>query len=365
MSLPQVLKVPYFLYKRFLLMKASDAYWKRKIGSRALCIDGRTLDPRAQALIELQGEFGVPASQWTVPMLRGGYNKSMELFDGPKHPLKKVEDISISLPERDIKGRLYDPNPGVQQRPGLVYFHGGGFVIGGLESHDRFCRKIALETGNPVIAVDYRLGPEHKFPAPQFDALDSWKWVQAHSETLGLDASKISVAGDSAGAGLALLVTSEASKGELGHIPVATALVYPPMMNTPKTVSRDVLAKENIVLTQELLDWFSSHFVVQTKNGQERLLSPMDHAISGKINPTWIRVCGFDPLRDDGQLVANQLETLGALIDFAEFEDLYHGFIGASAILKDVDAMIADLARFINKHTQYVAGDVQDTEAAQ
>ena len=123
MSSAMLFKLPYFMWTRFMLMRGSDAYWERRIGSRALKVGGRTLKAKAQSLIELQGEFGVPAEQWTVPMIRGGYNKSMSLFDGPKHSLAKVEDLTLDLPGRSVGGRLYDPKPGEKGRGCLLYNH--------------------------------------------------------------------------------------------------------------------------------------------------------------------------------------------------------------------------------------------------
>ncbi|MEP3245611.1 MAG: alpha/beta hydrolase [Sneathiella sp.] len=356
MSASMIFKIPYFMAKRYMLMKASNRYWQRKMRGKSLKVDGRTLNPRAQALIELQSEFGAPVEQWTVPMIRGGYTKSMSLFDGLKQDVTVVKDLTLNLSGRTIRARLYDPKPEQSDKPCLLYFHGGGFVIGGLESHDRLCRKIALQSDAPVVAVDYRLGPENRFPAAMLDALDSWTWLQEKAASFDIDPMRITVGGDSAGAALALLITGEASKGELGSVPIATTLIYPPMMDTPDTSSRRLLSKENIVLTKDLLDWFSEHFSDDSQVEYQDYLSPLKTAVKGKIGPVWIRTCGFDPLRDDGVIIDHRLKELGADVDFAEYDDLYHGFIGASAILVDVDKMVADLARFV------VANSVEKSE---
>jgi len=347
MSAAMLLKLPYFLYKRYQLMNGSDTYWKKKVGNSALIVDGRTLNPRAQSLIALQGKFSPHVEQWTVPMLRGGYNKSMELFDGPKHPITKIEDLRIDLEGRDLKARLYDPAPEKTNRPMMMYFHGGGFVIGGLESHDRFCRKIALQSGYPVLAVDYRLGPENRFPAAMLDALDSWDWLIRNADRFSVNTDQLIVGGDSAGAALSLLVMGEAAKGRFSAKPATNILIYPAMMDAPETKSRQLLGDKDIVLNKDLLDWFMGNFLDASQTEYEDLLAPLNGCERGNIAPTWIRTCGFDPLRDEGEMIAHDLEALGTEIDLKEYEDLYHGFIGVSAILPDVDRMIADMTAFM------------------
>ncbi len=349
-----LLKLPYFLIKRQRLMKASDHYWRKKMQGRQLKIDGRTLDPRAQGLFELQEKFSAPMAKWTPAMLRAGYNKSVELFDGPKAPVSSVEDIDIALPGRTIRGRFYGRDKDIDGQACLLYFHGGGFVIGDLESHDRLCRKLANATGQPVLAIDYRLGPENRYPAAMEDALDCWAWLQTAASGFGFSPARISVAGDSAGAALALLIAAEASKGSMGHKPIAAGLIYPPHTLIEQTSSRDLLSGENIVLTQELMDWFGANFMPEELANAEKYLAPLGAAVAGEVAPTWILTCGFDPLRDDGKYIAGLLEDLETDVSIQEYEDLYHGFIGASALFSKVDDMVLDLAGFLCKYDSAV-----------
>jgi len=342
-----LLKIPYFLYQRHRLIKRSDAYWEQKMQGKLMEIDGRSVNPRAQALFDLQEEFSIPASKWTPALVRAGYLKSVELFDGPKPKIACVEDITIDLPERSLAGRLYRNYEGNETGACLLYFHGGGFVIGDLKSHDGLCRKIAKETGQAVLAVDYRLGPENRYPAAMDDALDCWRWLQTEGARHNIDASKVSVGGDSAGAALAVLVSAVASKGNLGHQPISAALIYPLHMTVETTQSRQLLSGENIVLTQELMDWFSSNFVSDDTLANPEHLNALSNATPGNMPPTWILTCGFDPLRDDGVLVAEEIRKLGAPVKFQEYEGLYHGFIGASALFGEVDEMVKDLSNFV------------------
>ncbi|MBE7637459.1 alpha/beta hydrolase fold domain-containing protein [Sneathiella sp. P13V-1] len=347
-----LLKIPYFLYKRNRLMKASDAYWEKKMKGKCLELDGRTIKPRAQALMNLQEMFAVPVEKWTPKKVRFGYRKSVELFDGPKLPVNEVRDFSVDLEGRTLGARLYKHQTANENSPAIVYFHGGGFVIGDLDTHDGVCRRLARESGYAVIAIDYRLGPESPYPAAMQDAVDSWVWLQQNADSLGIDETKISAAGDSAGAALAIVVGSVASKGEIGHKPTALGLIYPPSMTVDTTSSRELLKQENIVLNEELLDWFSSQFASEETTLNPSYLQSLENAVAGNMPPSWILTCGFDPLRDDGGIVRDQLTKLGSEVSFKEYEDLYHGFIGASALFKEVDEMAADLSVFIKKSTE-------------
>lgn len=344
-----LLKLPYFLYKRRMLISAGDWYWQKKMAGKTLELDGRKLKPRAQALFDLQAKFAVPVKYWTPENVRAGYLKSVELFDGPKPGVKEVRDISINLPGRDLKARLYDNIPGAEDKPCLLYFHGGGFVIGDLQTHDGLCRRLSRETGQKVLAVDYRLGPEHNFPAAMDDAIDSWVWVQQNAGGLNIDPARVSVAGDSAGAVLALLISAKASQGDMGQIPAAMGLIYPADLTVTSTPSRELLGGENIILTKELMDWFNGNFVSDAMTADHPHMTAVENAVVGNLPPTWILTCGFDPLRDDGKSIAEKLIALKAEVHAIEYADLYHGFIGAAALFAEVDDMVRDLGDFIRK----------------
>ncbi|GLQ07793.1 alpha/beta hydrolase [Sneathiella chinensis] len=345
-----IAKIPYFLMMRSRLLTRSDAYWEKRVGDRAPEIDGRRLKPRAQGLIELQERLSIPSQHWTPALLRNGYDKSVEMFDGPRPEVRQVRDMDISLPGRTLAARLYDNEAtGQEARPCLVYFHGGGFVIGGLESHDGLCRKLARELAHPVLAIDYRLGPENRFPAAMEDALDVWRWVQENAADLNLDPAALSVAGDSAGAALSLLVAAWASRGEVGARPRSLGLIYPPLALVHDTPSRDRLKDEKVILTGELLEWFMAHFVSEDMAEGHPYLAPLDYAVAGNLPPAWILTCGFDPLRDDGEMIRDRLRHLGARVEHTEYPDLYHGFIGASALFSEVDDMVKSLSRFMTE----------------
>lgn len=355
MLLKLLLKLPHILITRRRLIKQDRDYWDDRMAGQCLQVGGRTLNPKAQAFIDLQMSMTAPVAEWTPALIRTGYNQSVAFFDGPKLPVSNVEDISIPLEGRILGARFYGESTSDKTRPALLYYHGGGFVIGGLESHDRLCRKIARDTGQPVIAVDYRLGPENRFPAAYEDAIDSWQWLQDNAEKFNLDPTQISVAGDSAGGLLALLVSALASKGTMGNIPFAAGLIYPAMWGDVDTKSRKTLADENVVLNSDLLTWFSDNFLSGDENSHVEYLNALDDATQGKMPATWVLTCGFDPLRDEGEMIAERLQALGARVDQKEFSELYHGFIGASAIFPEVNEMVRDMCNFILDQQKQVA----------
>ncbi|WP_169568312.1 alpha/beta hydrolase [Sneathiella limimaris] len=328
-------------------MSASDAYWQRKMSGQLLELDGRQFKPRAQALMNLQEMFAVPPQNWTVRNMRGAYRKSVALFDGPKPAVREVRDITLELKGRNLKGRVYDNRPIEDYKPALLFFHGGGFVIGDLETHDGVCRRIARYTGAKVISVAYRLAPEHPFPSGLDDALDSWVWLQEQAENLKVDPTQLYVAGDSAGAVLSLLVTATASKGKIGVQPAATGLIYPADLMVQTSPTRDMLANENIVLTKEILDWFQNQFATDELNENHEYVRALSEAQKGNIGPVWIMTCGFDPLRHEGEGLITKLQALGAEVQHKEYQDLYHGFIGAAALFPEVDEMAEDFAAFL------------------
>lgn len=334
------------------LLTASDAYWRQKIGDRSLVMAGQTLNPRAQGLIELMDSLTVPQKYWTPTLVRGGFDKSVEQFDGAKVPVAKVVDIDMQLTGRSIKARHYSPQETADPRPCIAYFHGGGFVIGGIESYDKFCRKLAVQSQCDVISVNYRLAPEYKYPAALEDAVDSWNWIQAHSNDLHIDPTNVAIAGDSAGAGLALVVSAEMSRKPNARLPVSMGLIYPPLASEVRTNSRNKLGCEKIVLTDELLDWFKGHFLPEGTDYNQPGFRYMEVAEKNRMPPTWILTCGFDPLRDDGHEIARILGDLGAEVSFQEYKDLYHGFITMSGVFPQVSTMIDNLAGFIMRHNQ-------------
>lgn len=343
-----------FFSVRRKLHKATDSYWRQKIGDRALSVDGRVLNPRAQAMIEFQDRLSVSQKHWTPQLVRKGFEKSVDFFDGKARTIASVEEIEFSKEGRILKMRHYSNDTSASIRACILFYHGGGFVIGSLDGYDNLCRNLASQSNCDVMSVDYRLAPEHEFPAAFDDAIGSWTWIQENFETLNIDPTRVSVAGDSAGAFLALSVATEVSKLETGNRPSAMGLIYPPVFSTEETNSRQLLGNEKIILNRELLEWFMMHFLPENVDYSNERFAVLSEAQDGKMPPTWILTCGFDPLRDDGKIIANALGGLGAEVTFQEYEDLYHGFITQSGIFPQVQAMIDDLGSFFARHNKEI-----------
>jgi acetyl esterase len=358
-----LLSLPALIMCRWSLLNANDKYWEEKIGTRALEIDGRRLNPRAQAYIALIEKLSIPQEQWTPKRLRLGFDKTTALFNGPITPVSHVRDIELRLPGRNIAARQYCDNPAESGRPGILFFHGGGFVIGSLQSHDSFCRTLAALSGNDVIAVDYRLAPEHRMPAALEDAVDSWDWLIENAAILGLNPDRLTVVGDSAGAHMAVKLASETSKrSETTGQPKAIGLIYPPMIHKGITKSRELLGKEKIILTNELLDWFECHYLPESLDALQDQQNFLDNAIAGSMPPTWILTCGFDPFRDEARMLAGRLTELEAEVEFIEYSDQYHGFITLSGLFRgQINTLISDMSEFLNSHNKpFASGNDQE-----
>lgn len=340
--------IPWFLIVRALLMAAPEWVWRLWKGRRCLRLDGRTMTPRAQGYLDLNRLVTPPAEKWTVGFLRTSYDKGARLFDGPKVGVASVRDVDLPLDGRSLQGRLYDATGGDYAKPGLVYFHGGGFVIGSLTSHDHLCRKLARMSGMRVLAVAYRLGPEHPLPAARDDAGDVWEWVQAHAAELGMDPARIAVAGDSAGAALAVMTADRAAARPDGGRPTALGLIYPPYFSATETASRRLLNDHPVLLNGDLLGWFEKHMLapgdLMSNHRMDTELRP------DAIGPTWILTCGFDPLRDEGGQLADRLTAAGVPVALRELPGLFHGFITLSAVFREADESLRDMAHFLVAH---------------
>lgn len=221
--------------------------------------EGLPLDPVAQLSLELYRKSGrKPLHTFSPAAARIEFAKLMPASDLAPLPVAEVIDRTIPGPAIDLPIRIYRPRPSELASPALVYYHGGGFVIGGLDTHDAQCRAIALGSGAIVVSVDYRLAPEHKFPAAVDDAFAAFSWVAEHARELGIDPARIGVGGDSAGGNLSAVVAQLARDG--GPKPAAQLLIYPAVDLERRMASHQSLAA-GYFLTRELIDWFITHYV--------------------------------------------------------------------------------------------------------
>jgi acetyl esterase len=261
-----------------------------------------------------------------VATKRAQRRREARVFSGPTIEVERTEEVEIPAQEGPIGARLYVPSGISQPAPLIVYFHGGGHVIGDLDTHDQPCRFLASQTPALLLAVDYRLGPEHPFPAAVDDALAAFRWAAA-APSLGADPERIAVAGDSAGGNLAAVVC-QLARDEGGPQPCFQALIYPVIDYSAKRRSYELFA-EGFFLTREEMDWYRDNYFASPEDRGDPRASPILAEDLAGLPPAHIVSCGFDPLRDEAEDYAARLKEAGVEVTLRREPDLVHGFINA------------------------------------
>jgi acetyl esterase len=259
---------------------------------------------------------------------RVAYLAGAEMLDLPRAALTRVEDLIVG----GLPARLYAPSR--ERLPVLLYLHGGGFVLGGLETHDSLCRQLALRSGGAVIAVDYRLAPEHRFPTAQDDAWAALRWLAVHASELGLDASRLAVGGDSAGGTLAAVTAIRARDG---GVPLALQLLV-----TPGTAADDNHASRHLYADGFLLDavtieWLFEHAIDRGQRHDWRFAPLLADDLSG-LAPACVIIAECDPLCDEGIAYADRLRAAGVPLQLDLVRGVTHDFIKMGRALKEAGA---------------------------
>lgn len=302
-----------------------------------------TLDPQAQALLSKLAAAGRPARyDMTLSEARALSIATATEANDPPEPVKTVENRSIESNGLHIPVRIYTPDaPG--PLPMLLYFHGGGWVLSNLDTHDSLCRKITNRAQCIVISVDFRLAPEHKFPAAAEDSFAATCWVAEHATELYGDAQRIAVAGDSAGGNLAAVVALMArdqNKPALSY----QVLIYPVTdYHTPGTPSYFELGK-GYNLTREEMIWFWRSYLANEQDAQNPYAVPMHAQSLRGLPPAFIITAEYDPLRDEGEAYAAHLRESGVPVILKRYPGMLHGFVNMSGILDQGKQAIEDIA---------------------
>ncbi|HEX7245759.1 MAG TPA: alpha/beta hydrolase [Solirubrobacterales bacterium] len=307
-------------------------------------LDGQELAPDVQMLLRLaalEGEFSLVEGR-EVEQARAENRAGVPVVCGPARPMARVEEMAIPGPGGEIPARLYEAH-GAPAAPGplLVYYHGGGWVVGDLETHDGLCRFLAAFAGCRVLSVDYRLAPEHPFPAPVEDAVAAFSWAAEHAGELDSDPNRIAVGGDSAGANLSAAICL--ATRDPGPRPAMQLLLYPPTDIVGDQPSRATFAK-GFLLTRNDMRWFEGHYLPDGCAPDDPRVSMMRAPDLANLPPTYVATAGFDPLRDEGEAYAARMSEAGFKVALRRYPNLIHGFANLTAISPSSRAAMLEVA---------------------
>lgn len=326
-------------------------------GGRSITIDGNTLDPALQVMLAAQRLTGLDGLVVAddVAATRTASRELTDALDEPGIRVAEIAPVSIPGPAGVLPARHYrPPHPpgppgGGPPAPLLVFFHGGGFVFGDLESHDSACRMICRGAGVHVLAVDYRLAPEHKAPAAADDAYAAYRWARSHAEELGADPTRVAVGGDSAGGLLAAVVTRLA-RAAGDPLPALQWLIYPATDLRGGTRSRTLLA-DGFLLTKHDMDWFRQQYVDGSDlDVTDPLVSPLLAEDLSGLSPALVVTAGFDPLRDEGDLYAGRLRDAGVSVDHRRMDSMIHAFLNLNVLGGGVARANAEMISALRAH---------------
>ena len=300
------------------------------------------LHPQARALLNLIEERGLPPTHTLTPAEARHWYRERRFVTQPKPPeVAQVRELKAPGPAGAIALRLYRPLGSQAQQilPALVYYHGGGWTIGDLDSHDTLCRELANGSGCAVVAVEYRMGPEHRFPAAVDDAVAALRWVHASAHLLGLDASRLAVGGDSAGGNLAAVVAIEAR--DTGTPPIAFQLLIYPATDMRRGAPSHESNGHGYLLTKDTITYFHDHYIDDPRHDLDWRASPLLHPDLSRLPPAFVLTAGYDPLRDEGLQYAQALTEAGGKASLVCFERQIHGFITMGKVLDEANTAVA------------------------
>ena len=302
------------------------------------------LDPQARAYLDQMAAVMPPLDTLTPDVIRGAIQVQVAQAaeQGPSKPVAQVNDRVIPGPAGEIPVRVYTPE-GDGPFPLLVYVHGGSWVICTLDTHDGLCRRLANQAGCVVVSVDYRLAPEHPFPAAPEDCYAATQWVAAHATTLNGDATRVAVGGDSAGGNLAAVVALLAR--ERGGPPlVFQLLIYPATdlrMGSPSIEEN----AEGYGLTKRDMLWFRGHYLRSAADATDPLASPLLAPDLRGVPPALIITAEYDPLWDEGERYGARLREAGVPVTISRYDGMIHGFTGMGAVMDQGTRSVAECAQ--------------------
>jgi acetyl esterase len=322
--------------RRFLMGGAALALAPAVLTRPAGAEEGARLDPASRALLGLERS---PLSQSTPARYRDELRWEADLLNDPPVEVARVEDRIIIGGDEDLPVRLYWPRTAAagELLPVVVYFHGGGFVAGSMDTHDGIARRLCVATDAIVANVDYRLAPEHPFPAAPRDAIAAVRWVRTNAENFGGDPRRIAVAGDSTGGTLAAVVARLAA-GE--GIDLAFQLLFYPILSFEPDArfdSRALYGGGDYLISVDDLEWMAGHYITARSDRTDARASPLLARSLEGLPPAFIVTAGFDPFRDEAEIYVSRLRESGVNAGSRRFENTVHHFMFYSPIVTSAD----------------------------
>lgn len=307
------------------LLSLPEPLLARLAGRDLVVRDGRVLNRRVQALLAVGERTGRGRLKLDVASARTTL-KQLGRLGMPIITSVHVVDRRIPGPGGELAIRVYRRFGSAAAPPAIVYLHGGGWVTGDLDTHDGTCRLLANVTGCVVVAVDYRLAPEHQFPAAVEDAVAAYVWVHEHAGELSIEPGRVGVLGDSAGGNLSAVLALETRRLHIAP-PVAQGLVYPAVDMEFRFPSHQT-AGAGFGLDRAAMEWFRSQYLPSKEDWRSPRVSPMYAGDLSGLAPALVVTAGFDPLRDEGKAYADALAAAGVPVRYRCYDDMIHGFFG-------------------------------------
>ncbi len=313
------------------------------------------IDPDVAKVLLAASRSRAPSYQAIGPLAaRALYERTAPILDVAPEPLAAVDDWTVEdgaerrggAPLRVRRYCATEPSWS-DLRPALLYFHGGGFMIGSVQTHDRLCRRLAALSGCFVISVDYRLAPEHRFPAAADDAFDALAWLRREAPSLGIDPERLAVGGDSAGGTLAAACALHAR--DRGWALALQMLLYPGLGAEQDTRSHRDFAK-GYLLDADLVQWFFSHYLTRPEDRRDWRFAPLVHPDLAGVAPAWIALAHYDPLVDEGRAYAERLAAAGVAVQCRLYEGMIHSFMLFGGLVRKARIAQQEAADALRRH---------------